>query len=371
MPLAPGPGPQEKEQREWAPEIPQDRPVTRGFREPDPDADMYRDGKKSRKGLFAALITIAAAAAVIAVLVISGTVKPGNVLNLDLFSSAADVPYTVTGYVEDASGNRAQYQESSYSADSVLLEISTDWKAYHDIIWPDSNTYDTYLYSASYSEEGYLLESQTMIVYDEAAGVTSSVYNSSSAYSYEYDSQNRPVRVTAATDEETVMVEYTYDDAGYPQKAACLVTTEDDEASYSIAFTWSEEGLLSAVECQGYEVSYTYDEDGNVTGYQNEGEGTSSITVYYISVVMGILPSTRPNTGYTSPVMLGMYDSVSLQYDENGSVIYAQAIPEDEDEPTVLTDNEYEYTYDNMNRISSSQFACGSGTVIFEYTYDD
>lgn len=180
--------------------------------------------------------------------------------------------------------------------------------------------------------------------------------------------------IASTSDENENTTEYIYDDCGYLTKIVNSDEsfteywyTDDYKLSYEGAYEKNSEGIYSATSYS----SYSYDDDGRLSCYNDSSEGNIYICYDYNDKgVMSVKARYNRETSYsrdyvpTSYIPGYTYESVlNYTYDENGKLIKIE---------DTVTNEVTLYTYDengNIKKVSSCDNS-GEEPVITETVYN-
>ncbi|WP_161845018.1 hypothetical protein [Pseudoflavonifractor sp. 524-17] len=182
--------------------------------------------------------------------------------------------YTYSGFVLDDAGRVVEKKVSGSERGTYTYEYSEEGQVLAENFTSNSGSYDNYTYT--YNEFG-LKETEL----EHSSGIRD---GNNYVYEYEYDEQNRPVKMTSVN------------------------TNSDDGVYYSMIYTYEygEDGNV-AVETQTsypdglegpagntYEIHHTYDEEGRLVKSvsQKKGESSTNTSTYVYDCVGYYTPAS-------------------------------------------------------------------------------
>ena len=307
--------------------------------------------------------------------------------NGSTFSNTYDARGRMTSQ-SDAYGNTTTYSYDDMDRlVSVTDALNGTWSYAYDSMGNIISVTDANGNTTTYT---YDLNGQVTSVTNAAGNTSTTTYDqygrvvSSSDFGgifteYTYDSMDRVA--TATTAGETTS--YTYDAVGN------LVSVEDPTGT--ITYTYNADGFLSSVtNARGESISYSYNEGGQIEsisidgqtisyGYDNMGrlisvtdsEGTTS---YTYDAVGNRTSTTYPNgvvTTYGYNSINALVSEVTTDSDDNVIASYTYTIGSNGERLSCTElGRTVEYSYDELERLTSETVTVGSEVSVTTYTYD-
>lgn len=248
--------------------------------------------------------------------------------------------------VTDANGNVTTY---GYDTNGQLISVTN----------AAGNTAET-----EYDEYGRVISTtdfggnETTYTYDSMDRIASAT-TEGETISYAYDSIGNLISVTDGSG----TIEYSYNLDGYLSE----VTNAQGE---TISYTYNAAGQMASVTIDGQTTSYGYDNMGRLISV-TDSEGT---TTYTYDAVGNRVSTEYPN-GVTTTYTYNSINVLTSQIttDGNGNVIesFEYTIGANGEKLTcVELGRTVEYTYDELERLTSETVTVGDTVSVTTYTYD-